>query len=108
MTALTDYQEEFESMGATLVAISGEPVDRTLELVEADSLTFTVLSDTSLVASRKFGVVYELPQVIQDVIIKLGFDMAAYYGIEKAEIPLSATYVIDQSGKITYAFLEEN
>jgi peroxiredoxin len=59
--SLQEYLPEFESLGASLVAISGEPPDRSLEVEQKDSLTYPVLSDTALLASRKFGVVYEVP-----------------------------------------------
>lgn len=104
--ALEGYLPDFESLGASLVAISGEPPDRSLSVVEKDSLTFTVLSDTALVAARKFGIVYELPKIVEDVMLGFGLDMKEYYGTPKAELPLSATYVVNKEGQITYSFLE--
>lgn len=104
--SLQEYLPEFESLGASLVAISGEPPDRSLEVEQKDSLTYPVLSDTALIASRKFGIVYEVPQVIQQVMTERGFDLKTYYGTDKAELPLSATYVVDRNGKIIYAFLD--
>lgn len=104
--SLQAYLPELESLGASLVAISGEPTDRSLSVVEKDSLTFTVLSDTSLVAARKFGIVYELPKVVEDVMLNFGLNMKEYYGTPKAELPLSATYVVNEKGQIIYSFLE--
>jgi peroxiredoxin len=104
--ALQDYLPEFESLGASMVAISGEPPDRSLEVEQKDSLTYPVLSDTALIASRQFGIVYEVPQVIQKVMTDRGFDLKTYYGTDKAELPLSATYVVNRNGKIIYAFLD--
>jgi peroxiredoxin len=104
--ALQEYLPEFESLGASMVAISGEPPDRSLEVEQKDSLTYPVLSDTALIASRKFGIVYEVPQVIQKVMSERGFDLKTYYGTDKAELPLSATYVVDRNGKIIFAFLD--
>jgi peroxiredoxin len=34
-----------------------------------------------------------------------GHDVAAYNGTEVAEVPLPATYVIDQSGIVRFAFV---
>jgi peroxiredoxin len=67
--ALQDNLHEFESLGASIVAISGEPPDRSLEVEQMDSLTYLVLSDTALLASRRFGIGYEVPQVTQKVMI---------------------------------------
>lgn len=96
----------FKDLGASLVAISVEPQDRTLSVAETNKLDFTVLSDPKLAVSRKFGIVYEMPKVTNDAVLELGFDIAKYNGMEKAELPLSATYVVSKKGKIVYAFLD--
>lgn len=97
---------EFQKLGANLVAISVEPPDRSLNVSQQNQLDFTVLSDPQLVVSKKFGIVYEMPKVTNDAVLELGFDIAKYNGMEKAELPLSATYIINKKGKIVYAFLE--
>ena len=97
---------EFRARGAELVAISVEPPDRSLKVVTDNKLDFTVLSDPELATAREFGIVYEVPKVVNEAVIELGLDIAKYNGAEKAELPLSATYVVSSSGRIEYAFLE--
>jgi len=97
---------EIEALGASLVAISVEPPDRSLEVVKKNELAFTVLSDPGLVAARKFGIVYRVPKVVDEAVKGLGLDIAKYNGTEIAELPLGATYVVDGNGKVVYAFLE--
>jgi peroxiredoxin len=106
LASLQKYLPQFKSYGASLVTISGETPDRSLTVEEKDSLSFPVLSDTGLVASRKFGIVYEVPAAIRAAMEKRGFDLKKYYNSPKAELPLSATYVVDEHGTIVYAFLE--
>jgi peroxiredoxin len=105
LSSVQKYLPQIEEQGATLVAISGERPDRSLSVEQTNALSFPVLSDPELVAARQFGIAYELPKVVDDAITGLGFDMRAYYGTEKAELPLSATYVIDSDGKVAYAFV---
>jgi peroxiredoxin len=100
------YLPKLAERNATLVAISGEPPDRTAAVVKKTEATFTVLSDPGYQVSRRFGVVYEVPAVVTDAMQGRGLDMKAYYGTGKAELPLSATYVVAQDGKIAYAFLD--
>lgn len=106
LRALQANLPEFKKYGADLVAISIEPPDRSLSVSQQNKLSFTVLSDPKLEVSRKFGIVYEMPKVTNDAVLELGFDIAKYNGTEKAELPLSATYVVDKKGKIVYAFLD--
>ena len=105
LSSVQKYLPQIEEQGATLVAISGERPDRSLSVEQTNALSFPVLSDPELVTARQFGIAYELPKVVDDAITGLGFDMRKYYGTEKAELPLSATYVIDSAGKVAYAFV---
>lgn len=103
------WQEDLPALaqrGATLVAISGEKPDGTAAIVKKLQATFVVLSDPGYAVSRRFGVVYEVPRVAADALRKHGLDLAAYYGTPRDELPLSATYVVGQDGKVTYAFLD--
>lgn len=97
---------EFGERGAELVAISVEPPDRSLKVVENDKLNYTVLSDPGLETASRFRIVYELPEVLDGAMKGRGFDIGKYNGMKKSELPLSATYVVDTDGKIAYAFLE--
>lgn len=97
---------DFRSRGADLVAISVEPPDRSLKVVKDNKLEFTVLSDPGLVTARKFGIVYSLPKVLDDIVKASGLDIAKYNGMDEPQLPVSATYVVSKEGKIEYAFLE--
>lgn len=92
--------------GATLVAISGEPPDRTAAVAQKTEATFAVLSDPRYVVSRRFGVIYEVPKGVVNQAASWGLEFKKYYQTEKAELPLSATYVVGQDGKVIYAFLD--
>ncbi len=101
-----DYLPRLAERGATLVAISGESPDGTAAMVKKTEATFVVLSDPGYAVSRRFGVVYEVPKVAADLMRQRGLDYQAYYGTGKDELPLSATYVVGQDGKVTWAFLD--
>ncbi len=100
------YLPELQRRGATLVAISGEPPDRTGAVVRKTEATFTVLSDPGYRVARQFGVVYEVPRGVAGMMASNGLELSKYYGTEKAELPLSATYVVGRDGGVAYAFLD--
>jgi peroxiredoxin len=105
LSSVQEYLPEIESLGAKVVAISGEKPDRSLAVEETNDIGFTILSDPELVVARDFGIAYELPKVLDEAITGVGFDMRKYYGTEKAELSLSATYVIGADGKVLYDFV---
>ena len=100
-------QEEiprFEKYGAQLVALSPEVPDQSLNTQEKNNLEFEVLSDVDNKVGINYGVVYDLPIEIAKR-YESGFGLSNYNGNNKAQLPLSATYVINSDGTIEYAYL---
>lgn len=106
LRTLQNNLEAIKSNGGVLVAISVENPDNSVAVVKKNELDFVVLSDPNLDLARKFGLVYQLPDETNKQYIGYGIDLAKRNSMEKAELPVSATYVIDQKGKIAYAFLD--
>lgn len=93
--------------GGNLVAISVENPDNSLTIAKKNALDFTVLSDPNLVVARKFGIVYQLSDETDETYkTKYKLDIAKRSEMTKPELPLSATYVINQEGEIIYAWLD--
>ncbi len=105
MRRLQQELPNFTEAGATLLALTPELPDRSLSTAEKHELQFEVLSDVGHAVAKSYGIVFELtPEVAK--IYQNAFDLHGYNGDESNELPLAATYVIDQSGKIRYAFLD--
>ena len=97
---------QIKAAGGNLVAVSVENPDNSLKVSRKNELDFTVLSDPNLTTARKFGIVYQMPKETDELYKTRGLDVAKHNEMERAELPLSATYIINQKGKIVYAFLE--
>ncbi len=97
---------QIKAAGGNLIAVSVENPDNSLKISRKNELDFTVLSDPNLTVARKFGIVYQLPPETDELYKSRGLDIAKYNEMEKAELPLSATYIVNQKGEIVYAFLE--
>lgn len=107
--SLRQFQEALpliEAAGARLVAISPQTPDGSLEMEQAQSLTFPVLSDIGNEVSRDYGLVFEVGEDVRDRYRTSGIDLAEANGTEAWELPVPATYVIDQDGTIRFAFIE--
>lgn len=106
--ALRDLQErlpEFERLGATLVAVSPELPDKSLDTQEKNELEFVVLSDEGNRVAGAYGIAFKLPEPVVDK-FRGRLDIPAYNGDESWSLPLAATYVIDRSGTIRWAFVD--
>lgn len=103
---LQENNQEFIKNGGKLVAISVENPDSSLSVTEKNKLEFEVLSDKNLDLARKFKLVYELPQETDEKYKGFGVDLVKDNGTAKPELPISATYIVNKKGEITYAFLD--
>lgn len=95
-----------KAAGGNVVAISVENPDNSLAVSKKNEIDYTVLSDPNLDAARSFGIVYDFPKETAEKYKANGLDLAKHNEMDKAQLPLSATYVVNKKGEIVYAFLE--
>ena len=108
LKALNDYLPQFKTKSAQLVAISPQLPDQTLTTAQKNELEFDVLSDVRNKVAQQFGLLFTLDRRIQELYTGFGIDFEQTYGDKTYQLPLPATYVINQNGIITYAFLNED
>ena len=108
LKALNDYLPQFKTQNAQLIAISPQLPDETLSTAQKNDLEFDVLCDVSNKVAEQFGLLFTLDERIQALYTQFGIDFEHYYGDKSFKLPLPATYVINQKGVITYAFLSED
>ncbi|MBD0777883.1 AhpC/TSA family protein [Maribacter sp. ANRC-HE7] len=95
----------FKANGANLIALTPELPDKSLDTVEKHNLQFEVLSDVGNEIAKTYGIVFKLTDGVADM-YDTSFGMRAYNGDDSHELPLAATYIINEDGTIRYAFLD--
>ena len=91
--------------GANLLALTPELPDKSMSTAEKHQLQFEVLSDLGNKVAKDYGIVFKLTDDVATSYQK-GFNLHGYNGDESNELPLAATYVINQDGAIVYTFLD--
>jgi peroxiredoxin len=100
---------EIVQVGASLVAISPQLPDNSLSIEEKNQLTFPVLSDVGNIVARRFGIVFTLPPALVHANKAICRDLVEINGeAGAAQLPMPATFVLDKSGVIRLAFVEED
>ena len=97
---------EIHELGAKLVAISPELPDNTLSMIEKNALAFQVLSDQGNTYARQCGLVFSLAQELRPLYKDWGIDFPATYGDTTFELPIPATYVVDQDSRVVLSFVD--
>lgn len=95
----------FKKYGANLIALTPELPDNSLKTSEKHNLEFEVLSDVGNKIAKEYGVVFKLTDDVAKIYNEK-FGLNQYNGDNSNELPLAATYIINQEGKIVYAFLD--
>jgi peroxiredoxin len=108
LTALDAAAPVFRSLGASLVAVTPETADLPRELKQREQLKLQILSDVDYGVGQDFGVMFSVPPYMKSEFLDAGLDLSARHGSTKCMLPVPATYVIDQSGMITAAFVDND
>lgn len=95
-----------KAMGASLVAVSPQTADHSLTTAQKNELAFPVLSDSALQAAEGFGVAFELPPELVALYSQVGNDLPTLNGNGRWVLPVPATFVIDQRGRIVFAHVD--
>lgn len=95
---------EFEKLGVSVVAISPDKPIHVSETANDIRLDFHVVSDAGNAVAKSYGLVYTLPEAVNEVLVERGLDLGERNGT--TDLPLSASYIINREGKVVYAFLD--
>ncbi|MDF1618748.1 peroxiredoxin-like family protein [Petrocella sp. FN5] len=106
LKAYQNVLTKIEALGAKLIAISPQKPDDSLSIIEKHQLSFPVLSDMGLTVSKKYNIVYALPEYLQKAYKTLGLDLETLNGDGSWQLPFAATFIINQQGLICYAFID--
>lgn len=104
--ALQNSLPDIEAAGARLVAISPETPDHSLSTREKNALAFDVLHDKGNHVAKSFGLVFVLPEVLRPIYKGAGIDIPEHNGDTTFELPMPATYIVNQQGEIVYRFVD--
>ncbi|RFC53475.1 AhpC/TSA family protein [Brumimicrobium aurantiacum] len=105
---LHQLQEElpnFKANNATLLALTPELPDNSISTKEKNELEFEVLSDVGNKVAKDYGIVFKLTDEVAGMYNE-AFALNDHNGDKTNELPLAATYIIDQNGEIIYSFLD--
>jgi len=103
LSALQEIHPQIAEAGASLVAISPQTQKHSYMTRDMHKLRFPVLSDQGNQVARKFGLVYRLSPEMQAMYESIMTKLPGYNGDQSWELPLAATYVVQQDGKILWA-----
>lgn len=109
LQALQQKLGEFQAQQASVIAASVDLQDKAAKTVEENELGFTVISNPEAHLLEKYNLVYNVPDdLAKKYKEEYEIDLEASSGRSDHVIAVPATYVIDTSGTIVYAYVNRN
>jgi len=104
LEALDEIVPALRELGANLVAITPQRVERTAALAAEKAFRFDLLNDRGNAVAEAYGVSYEFPDYLRELYRDiLKHDIAAHNDDVAWKLPIPARFVIDTSGIIREA-----
>jgi len=100
---------EFKDLGVTILAVSVDKPQYAQKTVQDDALGFEVISDPGAEILEKYNVIYRVPPDLANKYLnEYKIDLQIHSGRNDHIIAVPATYVIDKTGKIVFAYTNED
>jgi peroxiredoxin len=103
LEAWRDLYGRLRERGALLVAISPETQRQSDFAVQQHGLPFPLLHDPGAKLAEQFGLVYTVPEYHQRYLKSILVNLPFLNGEASWRLPLPATYVIGQDGRVFFA-----
>jgi peroxiredoxin len=94
---------QIKAAGVHLVAISPQTPHHSEINAEQHKLTFPVLSDPGNNVARQFGLVWRVPEYLQEHYRRIFINLPQVNGDTSWELPLPGAFAIDRDGVVLYA-----
>jgi peroxiredoxin len=108
LRSLQKHLLAIEGSPAKLVAISPQSVRHSLETVQRNGLSYTVLSDETFEVGTQVGVAFTAPPYMVDFHLKTGVPTDYLDQQGKLRLFVPAVYIVDKNFLIRYHFIETN
>ncbi len=98
-------ESKFAELGLQIVAISPDQPSKIRETIERQNIRFTLLSDSSMSASKAFGIAYDVDEATLKALAQHGIDLNAASGAAHHLLPVPAVFLVDQNGTIQFEYV---
>jgi peroxiredoxin len=97
---------DINKLGATVLAISPQKAQQSVDLRKKLGLSYQLLTDQDNQLAARLGLMFTLDAETIEKYRKYGIDVGVSNGTEAWQLPIPATYVIDRTGTIRYAWTD--
>jgi peroxiredoxin len=108
MSELQNNAEAFNTKNVSVVAVTPETNDNVKEMIDKTKATFSVVYDKDRSIMTSYGVLYKVDNTTIEKYKGYGINFTQRNGSDDNVLPVPATYVIGQNGKIEFVHFDTN
>ena len=108
MGQLSAIEAELVSLGIKVIAVSPDRPSELSKTIDTNELTYTLLSDSSMVGAQKLGIAQRFSSVKVAAYKLNGQNIETASGQDHHLIPVPSVYIIDKGGIIRFAHTDDN
>ncbi|WP_121967183.1 peroxiredoxin family protein [Myroides sp. N17-2] len=108
MAHLMSYYKELQENNVEVVVISPMNIELLKKWKDEMQMPFSIAQDKELALSKALDIDFELQDFVAPHYEALGIDVKMFNQTDKAELVLPAVYLIDESGVITFRYMDVN
>ncbi len=98
-------EKQLKDMGFNIWFISIDKPELLLESLDDPTVGYTIYSDSSLDATRAFGLAFRVDDELNKRYLSYDIDLEAASGEDHHVLPAPATYIIGTDGTINFAYI---
>ncbi len=108
LSQIQEIESELVEMGYQLLAVSPDTPDQLKQTSEKRNLSYELISDFQLAATRGFGLAFHIDDGYAGKIEELGGKAAKAEGDSKSTLPVPAVFILDKDGVIKFEYINPN
>ena len=101
---LQKIEQELKALGFAIVAVSPDRPEKLQATVQKKALTYTLLSDARMQASRAYGIAFRVDDRTRGRYQKFGIDLEDASGETHHLLPVPSVFLIDGKGVIRFVY----
>ena len=109
LKALQEIHDEVRELGAEIIAVSPQSVERNIEFGAAHNVSYYLLSDPDQAVIKQYKLHFTFPERLLDIYIEhFKIDVSLQNADGSWALPVPATFIISQDGTVYSRLVEMN
>jgi peroxiredoxin len=105
---LKDIENDLIALGYRILAISADRPEELSKSMDKHHMTYTLLSDSSMVAASAFGIAYRVDDFTVKKYRLFGMNLESASGSKHHQLPVPSVFIAGWDGVIRFEYINPN